>query len=89
MKEATETLKQATTPELRPRFLREAPCYALVYPELECQFCGKVGPDVEAYHQNTQYVDAESNYVAACPPCREQNDEYWRGMWDDYYSNCM
>jgi hypothetical protein len=59
------------------------------HPPLKCAGCGVVSDEVVVYRQNTRYVDEQQNYVAICPPCQEQNDEYWAGMWADYYSNCM
>jgi hypothetical protein len=60
-----------------------------------CQRCGTtVG--VVRYHQNTMYHyegtlgDADDpNYVSLCPPCTEENDEYWRGMWEEYYRGLL
>ena len=63
--------------------------YSDAYPKLECFFCGVESDEVVVYHQRTQYVDIEDNYVAACPVCREQNDDYWDDMWAEYYSGCM
>ena len=56
---------------------------------LTCEGCGCVQSDVERYHQRTQYVNEEQNWVTLCAACRKQNDEYWDGMWADYYNNCM
>ena len=39
--------------------------------------------------QNTQYVDDAQNWVTLCDKCMELNNEYWKDMWADYYSNCM
>ena len=88
MPETTNTLN-AQQDQTMARLSGEVICYAFAYPDIECQFCDAKGPEVVVYHQNTQYHDAESNYVSACPDCKERNDEYWAGMWDDYYSNCM
>lgn len=53
--------------------------------ELKCDFCGKVGPDVINYHQRTQYVEEERNWVNACPECKGKNDEHWDEMWAELH----
>lgn len=59
-----------------------------VQPEnLVCDFCGATAHDVVRYHQRTQYVDEERNWVNACPECKARNDEYWDEMWDDLYGD--
>jgi phage FluMu protein Com len=55
--------------------------------ELKCDFCEKVGADVVHYHQRTQYVEEERNWVNACPECKVRNDEYWDEMWADLYGD--
>lgn len=55
--------------------------------ELKCDFCEKVGTDVVHYHQRTQYVEEEQNWVNACPECKARNDEYWDEMWSDLYGD--
>jgi len=60
-----------------------------IYPDLECSFCRPVNQRLLSNHQHTMYEDKESNYVSACPYCKEINDEYWNEMWADYYGNCM
>lgn len=52
-----------------------------------CDRCDKEG--AEKYRQDTKYVDEERNWVTLCPECREENDEYWVGMWSDYYASCL
>lgn len=52
-----------------------------------CQWCSK--PGAERYHQRTQYVEEERNYVTLCKKCRADNDEHWADMWSDYYSGCL
>lgn len=44
---------------------------------LTCNFCGRVGVDVIRYRQDTYYSDEESNWVVACPECKEENDGYY------------
>lgn len=56
--------------------------------ELKCQRCGET-KDAVRYHQYTSYADEESNWVTLCPPCREENDKYWRDMWDEYYAGLL
>jgi hypothetical protein len=70
-----------------PRWFRERP-YRCAYPRLKCDFCGTKSDEVIVYRQRTRYVEEEDNWVAACPPCQERNDEYWCEMWD-YYNSCM
>lgn len=52
-----------------------------------CTRCGHTG--AVRYHQNTRYVEEESNWVTLCPDCRKENDEYWNDMWADYYRGCL
>jgi len=51
-----------------------------------CECCGSTSQTVERYHQNTQYVNEESNWATLCAPCRVLNDEYWEAMWAEYYA---
>ncbi len=37
--------------------------------------------------QNTAYVDDERNWATLCDECAMANAAYWKGMWDDYYSD--
>jgi protein-arginine kinase activator protein McsA len=53
----------------------------------KCQNCER--EDAVRYHQNTKFVDEERNWVTLCPPCAEENDEYWADMWSQYYQGCM
>lgn len=46
--------------------------------------CGKY--PVQKYRQMTQYVDEEDNYKVLCKDCQTESNEYWSGMWQDYYS---
>jgi phage FluMu protein Com len=55
--------------------------------ELKCDFCKKISHDVVHYHQRTQYVEEEQNWVNACPECKLMNDEYWDGMWAELYGD--
>ena len=36
--------------------------------------------------QRTMYQDDYSNFFCGCKCCQEENDRYWDGMWEDYYS---
>ena len=58
--------------------------------QLECTGmynpCDKPG---KRRRQNTQYADDERNWVIMCDDCFAENEEYWRGMWADYYRNCL
>lgn len=53
---------------------------------MTCERCGSTDETVEHYHQNTQYVKEEQNWVTLCGPCRKENDEYWDAMWAEYYN---
>jgi hypothetical protein len=35
--------------------------------------------------QNTAYVEDSSNWFYGCKGCAEENEAYWKSMWDDYY----
>jgi len=37
--------------------------------------------------QNTAYHEDESNWIFVCDKCLEEINEYWTGMWQDYYSS--
>lgn len=50
-----------------------------------CPACGKIKLSIKTVRQNTAYVDDFKNYFRGCEDCREQNDEYWAEMWNDYY----
>jgi hypothetical protein len=50
-----------------------------------CNRCNCRG--AETYHQNTSYYKYEMNIVTLCPKCQEENDEYWKERWDEYYSD--
>lgn len=39
--------------------------------------------------QNTRYENDESNFSCLCAKCQDANDEYWDGMWREYYAGCM
>ena len=47
-----------------------------------CDRCQDFG--AEKYRQNTSYVDDEQNFITLCPFCKEENDEYWNDMWEEY-----
>lgn len=52
---------------------------------LKCSRCKR--PGAKRNRQRTSYVDEESNWATLCPDCQEEADEYWKGMWEDYYSS--
>ena len=59
------------------------------YPPLKCDHCEIVNDSVVAYRQKTFYTDSESNYVALCPKCKEENDYFWEEQWKEYYAGCL
>jgi hypothetical protein len=63
------------------------PLRGAVMIELPCSCCG----DYPALygHQHTAYVEKRFNYVTLCDDCWEENNEYWREMWNEYYSMVM
>lgn len=67
----------------------DMPDYKEISPPIECSFCRETNDTVRVYRQRTMYVDPESNYVAACPECEQENNAYWDDMWAEYYRNCM
>ena len=58
-----------------------------VDPELQCQRCGVWG--AIHYHQRTQYVNEEHNWVMLCPVCKKRNDDEWDEAWKEYYLERM
>lgn len=46
--------------------------------------CTKMG---KWQRQRTCYANDQSNWVCLCEECATENDEYWKSMWDDYYSS--
>jgi hypothetical protein len=55
----------------------------------QCEKCGEFSRKVKRRHQNTRYVDDESNYVTVCDQCFEEIEEYWKERWAEYYSGCL
>jgi phage FluMu protein Com len=55
--------------------------------KLRCDCCNKLGAIKR--RQNTNYVEDKSNFAILCPVCQEENDKYWKGMWEEYYSGCL
>lgn len=53
-------------------------------PVIRCEVCG--APGAERRHQMTAYVNKESNYKTLCGDCQDEADEYWKDMWNEYYS---
>lgn len=39
------------------------------------------------YRQNTQYADDIRNWTCLCEELMKENDEIWKEMWKDYYSD--
>jgi len=54
-----------------------------------CSQCGKESESVKIRRQNTMYEDVRSNYVVLCPGCFEENEEYWRDQWVEYWSEVI
>lgn len=62
--------------------------------KIKFETCGYCAHRVRAgtvltYRQRTYYQDEASNYFTGCEKCRKANDEYWDGMWAEYYSGCL
>ena len=64
-----------------------------IKPQLQCDCCEVVSPEVKRTRQNTLYdFEGEAgsaddpNYATLCPPCQNEADEYWKSMWDDYWA---
>ena len=56
---------------------------------IPCACCGG-HPVTPVYHQRTQYPEEAMNYAPnLCQRCREDNDNHWNDMWDDFYRGCM
>jgi len=53
----------------------------------ECPCCHQPSETVERRHQNTAYVDEESNWLVSCLPCFEEGEVYWAELWADYYAS--
>ena len=56
---------------------------------MKCIMCGVDSPDVREVRQRTSYINDKDNFIIVCPKCEEENDEYWRGMWAEYYQGCL
>lgn len=54
---------------------------------LRCRQCGRSG--AAKRRQNTAYADDTRNFDVLCAECQAEADEYWQGMWDDYYGGRM
>lgn len=52
-----------------------------------CERCKENG--ATRRRQNTQYCDDKLNFATLCPPCQEQEDEYWEERWAEYYSGLL
>lgn len=51
-----------------------------------CKRCKRWKFGVKWRLMNTAYVDESDNWCQECPKCFQQTQEYWAGMWRDYYS---
>lgn len=38
---------------------------------------------------NTAYVDHESNFSEVCKACFDEEEEWLKEMWDEFYSSRM
>lgn len=50
-----------------------------------CVSCKKKKDSVEERRQNTRYANDSLNYVVMCDECFIDNEEYWKGMWEQTY----
>ena len=50
----------------------------------KCKMCGDDG--AKRRRQRTAYYKDEMNFAILCDRCQKEADEYWRGMWSEYYS---
>jgi hypothetical protein len=50
-----------------------------------CPCCGQYFQYPKIVRQNTAYVEDSSNWFYGCKGCAEENEAYWKSMWDDYY----
>lgn len=54
---------------------------------LICARCGV--RNARRNRQCTNYCDDERNWDTLCPICQEDSDEYWKGMWKEYYGSVL
>lgn len=54
-----------------------------------CKCCKKFRLSIKKRRRNTAYVNEESNWLTACKECQQEDDEYNRERWAEYYSGLM
>ena len=54
-----------------------------------CPCCERYQQGVERRRMNTNYVEAESNFMTSCEECFEDSEAHWSEMWREYYSGCL
>ena len=55
-----------------------------------CPYCGRwFRFGVKLRRQNTAYYKEEDNWIAACPDCFDEIEEYWAERWQEYYSSIL
>lgn len=52
---------------------------------IQCPCCLELRDDVTLERRNTAYVSEQPNWLIACGPCHEEDDNYYRELWADYY----
>lgn len=45
--------------------------------------------NIKCVRRNSQYNDPRNNWITACKQCREEDDEYFKDLWQQYYSDCF
>lgn len=62
-------------------------------PEPGCERCGASGARPTAVRTAYEWEDDggfnPNHPMHLCPPCTEEFDEHWTGMWADYYSGLV
>ena len=53
---------------------------------MRCNKCERDKPDVRNRRQASAYPNDESNFAPLCDECQKEADEYWKEMWNEYYS---
>lgn len=54
-----------------------------------CSYCKKNKDTIKMRRQNTLFEKQDENYTESCKECFEEKEEYWNGMWKDYYSSLL
>ncbi len=54
-----------------------------------CARCGRNMKSTITYRQNTHYPEESANYVTLCRTCKKYNDQYWKEMWQEYWSSVL